>query len=63
MLKEFKVYSLGLAKKIMEKGICIIRVEPNIRKIGMTVFVFEDTEILRDIITELSNEFNSNKRF
>ena len=63
MLKEFKIYSLGLAKKIMAKGIGIIRVEPNTRKIGMTVFVFEDTEILRGIITELSNEFNNNKRF
>lgn len=52
--KIFKVYMNWLAYELRQEGFPIIRTEINPKKPQFDVYVFKDTELLREAITRIT---------
>ena len=55
-MKTFKVFSRERALECIAKGCRLLYTEPNRKKIWLSVFVFEDTQQLHEVLTELQNK-------
>lgn len=56
MLKEtntYKVFTLKLARKLCEQGFIVVGTQPNAQKPWLNVYLFDDTEELRQAVKEL----------
>lgn len=52
-MKTFKVFSKERALECIANGCRLLYTEPNRKKKWLSVFVFEDTEKLHEILTKL----------
>lgn len=55
-MRTFKVFSRERALECIAKGCRLLYTEPNRKKTWLSVFVFEDTKQLHEILTELQNK-------
>ena len=55
-MRTFKVFSKERALECIAKGCRLLYTEPNRKKIWLSVFVFEDTQQLHEVLTELQNK-------
>lgn len=55
-MKIFKVFSRKRALECIAKGCKLLYTEPNRKKNWLSVFVFEDTEELHEILTSLQDK-------
>ena len=55
-MKTFKVFSRERALECISKGCRLLYTEPNRKKTWLSVFVFEDTKQLHEVLTELQNK-------
>lgn len=56
MMRTFKVFSRERALECIAKGCRLLYTEPNRKKTWLSVFVFEDTKQLHEVLTELQNK-------
>lgn len=54
-MKITKIFSRRVATTLISKGNNLIRTEENLKKRNFLVFIFEDTEKLREDLSEISN--------
>ena len=55
-MRTFKVFSRERALECISKGCRLLYTEPNRKKAWLSVFVFEDTKQLHEVLTELQNK-------
>ena len=55
-MKTFKVFSKERALECIANGCRLLYTEPNKKKTWLSVFVFEDTKQLHEVLTELQNK-------
>ena len=55
-MRTFKVFSRERALECIAKGCRLLYTEPNRKKAWLSVFVFEDTRQLHEVLTELQNK-------
>lgn len=55
-MKTFKVFSRERALECITKGCRLLYTEPNRKKKWLSVFIFEDTQQLHEVLTELQNK-------
>lgn len=51
-----KIFSKRIASQLIAKGNDLLRTEPNVKKKGFVVFVFQDTDKLRKDLTEITRK-------
>lgn len=56
-MRTFKVFSRERALQCIAKGCRLLYTEPNRKKKWLSVFIFEDTQQLHEVLTELQNKF------
>lgn len=56
-MRIFKVFSRERALQCIAKGCRLLYTEPNRKKKWLSVFIFEDTQQLHEVLTELQNKF------
>lgn len=59
----YTIHSLGLAKRLVEKGFVIISVEKDKKVKGKSLFKFEDTIQLRLTLTDLTVCFSKERKY
>lgn len=57
MSKEYKIFSLKLARELCEQGFKIITTEPNREKPWLNVYIFEDSVELQIAVQEYKKNY------
>lgn len=55
-MKTFKVFSRERVLECIARGCRLLYTEPNRKKKWLSVFIFEDTKQLQEVLTELQNK-------
>ncbi|MDU2123443.1 MAG: DUF5659 domain-containing protein [Clostridium celatum] len=55
-MEVIKIFSKRVATELIGRGNSLIRTENNLKRKSYSVFIFEDTEKLKNDLTEISNK-------
>lgn len=55
-MEVIKIFSKRVATELIGRGNSLIRTEDNLKRKSYLVFIFEDTEKLKNDLTEISNK-------